>query len=60
VDDIRTTDLVRALQEGRLDRRDFMRLSGGSVLAALLGAHALARGVSAQDAADANKLIFVY
>jgi peptide/nickel transport system substrate-binding protein len=62
VEESRTTetDLVRALQEGRLDRRDFLRLSGGGMLAALLGAHSLAtaNGAAAQDAT--SKLIVVY
>ena len=62
MDESRTTesDLVSALQEGRLDRRDFLRLSGGGMLAAMMGAHALATadGAAAQDAT--SKLIVVY
>ncbi len=60
MEESRTTDFVQALQEGRLDRRDFMRLSSGGLLAALFGAHALANanGAAAQNAN--SKLIVVY
>jgi peptide/nickel transport system substrate-binding protein len=62
VDETRTTetDLITALREGRLDRRDFLRLSGGGMLAAMIGAHSLATANSAAAQDDANKLIAVY
>jgi peptide/nickel transport system substrate-binding protein len=59
VSEMTPSDLVRALQDGRLDRRDFLKLSGGTVFGALLGAATLAKAASAQGDAG-GKLIVVY